>query len=69
MDFRYAVEIRSAGLLGPDYRKVVEHHGVAHVYNYWSYMLPLLEQHQHMEDCFTAPCTAPASSDTAQDAL
>ncbi|MDF0677462.1 MAG: DUF72 domain-containing protein [Nitrospira sp.] len=36
-DFRYAVEIRNAGLLGPDYRKVLESHGVAHVYNHWSY--------------------------------
>jgi hypothetical protein len=30
-DFRYAVEIRNATLLGPDYRKVLESHGVAHV--------------------------------------
>jgi uncharacterized protein YecE (DUF72 family) len=37
-DFRYAVEIRNAGLLDPNYRKLLEHHGVAHVYNYWSYM-------------------------------
>jgi uncharacterized protein YecE (DUF72 family) len=44
-DFRYAVEIRNAGLLGSDYRKVLEHHGVAHAYNHWSYMPPLREQH------------------------
>ncbi len=56
-DFRYAVEIRNAGLLGPDYRKVLEHHGVAHVYNHWSYMPALREQHQRMEDYFTAPFT------------
>lgn len=56
-DFRYAVEIRNAGLLGPDYHKVLEHHDVAHVYNYWSYMPPLREQHHRMEDCFTAPFT------------
>ncbi|MBS0160755.1 MAG: DUF72 domain-containing protein [Nitrospira sp.] len=55
--FRYAVEIRNAGLLGPDYRKVLEHHGVAHVYNHWSYMPPLREQHQRMEEQFTAPFT------------
>ena len=54
-DFRYAVEIRNAGLLGPDYRKVLESHGVAHVYNHWSYMPPLLHQHNRMEKCFTAP--------------
>jgi hypothetical protein len=35
-DFRYAVEICNAGLLGPEYRKVLENHEVAHVYNHWS---------------------------------
>ncbi|UVT18302.1 MAG: DUF72 domain-containing protein (plasmid) [Nitrospira sp.] len=49
--------MRNAGLLGPDYRKVLEHHGIAHVYNHWSYMPSLPEQHQRMEDCFTAPFT------------
>jgi uncharacterized protein YecE (DUF72 family) len=48
-DFRYAVEIRNAGLLGPDYRTVLEKHGVTHVYNHWSYVLSLAEQHQRME--------------------
>jgi uncharacterized protein YecE (DUF72 family) len=47
-DFRYAVEIRNAGLLGPEYYKVLETHGVAHVYNHWSYMPPLAEQHTRM---------------------
>ncbi|MCS6303791.1 MAG: DUF72 domain-containing protein [Nitrospira sp.] len=56
-DFRYAVEIRNAGLLGPDYRKVLESHGVAHVYNHWSYMPALLHQHKRMEERFTAPFT------------
>lgn len=51
------MEIRNAGLLGPDYRKVLEHHGVAHVYNHWSYMPPLREQHQRMEERFTAAFT------------
>src|SRR5215469_7463727 len=55
-DFRYAVEIRNAGLLGADYHKVLEMHGVAHVYNHWSYMPPLAEQHKRMET-FTAPFT------------
>lgn len=55
-DFWYAVEIRNAGLLSPDYRKVLEKHGVAHVYNHWSWMPPLAEQHQRMEP-FTAPFT------------
>jgi uncharacterized protein YecE (DUF72 family) len=55
-DFRYAVEIRNAGLLGAEYHKVLETHGVAHVYNHWSYMPPLAEQHKRMET-FTAPFT------------
>lgn len=46
--FRYAVEIRNADLLGPDYRQVLETHGVGHVYNYWSYMPPLAELHKLM---------------------
>jgi hypothetical protein len=33
---------------------MLEAHGVAHVYNHWSYMPALAEQHQHMER-FTAP--------------
>jgi uncharacterized protein YecE (DUF72 family) len=55
-DFRYAVEIRNPGLLDPEYRTVLENHGVAHVYNHWSYMPPLAEQNQRMER-FTAPFT------------
>lgn len=55
-DFRYAVEIRNAGLLGPEYHKVLETHGVSHVYNHWSYMPPLVEQHNRMGS-FTAPFT------------
>jgi uncharacterized protein YecE (DUF72 family) len=56
-DFRYAVEIRNAGLIGPEYRKVLASHGVAHVYNHWSYMPSLLEQHRRMGDRFTASFT------------
>jgi uncharacterized protein YecE (DUF72 family) len=55
-DFRYAVEIRNAGLLGPLYQDVLARHGVAHVYNHWSYMPSLLHQHQRM-GTFTAPFT------------
>jgi len=55
-DFRYAVEIRNAGLLGPLYRDILAQHGIAHVYNHWSYMPPLAEQHKGMET-FTAPFT------------
>jgi uncharacterized protein YecE (DUF72 family) len=55
-DFRYAVEIRNASLLGTEYQRVLETHGVAHVYNHWSYMPSLAEQHQRMGR-FTAPFT------------
>ncbi|MGZ8384170.1 MAG: DUF72 domain-containing protein, partial [Nitrospira sp.] len=55
-DFRYAVEIRNAGLLGPAYHQLLERHSVAHVYNHWCYMPSLAEQHQRMEP-FTAPFT------------
>ena len=55
-DFRYAVEIRNAGLLGTEYRKVLETYSVAHVYNHWSYMPPLADQYNQMGS-FTAPFT------------
>ncbi|MBC7840468.1 MAG: DUF72 domain-containing protein [Nitrospiraceae bacterium] len=55
-DFSYAVEIRNPGLIGPEYQKILEHHGVAHVYNHWSYMPSLAEQHTRMGR-FTAPFT------------
>ena len=53
-DFWYVVEIRNAGLLGPDYCQVLENHEVAHLYNHWPYMPPLREQRHRMER-FTAP--------------
>lgn len=52
-DFRCAVEIRGAGLLGPEYRQVLKQHGEVHVHNHWSYMLPLTEPHERMKR-FTA---------------
>lgn len=55
-DYRYAVEVRNGGLLGPAYRKVLETHGVAHVYNHWTSMPPLAQQHERM-DRFTAAFT------------
>ncbi|MGC3975895.1 MAG: DUF72 domain-containing protein [Nitrospira sp.] len=55
-DFRYAVEIRNAGLLGQRYQDMLKAHGIAHVYNHWCYMPPLAEQHERM-GAFTAPFT------------
>jgi len=43
-------------LLGADYHKVFEVHGVALVYNHWFYLPRLAEQHKRMET-FTAPST------------
>ncbi|MGE0471453.1 MAG: DUF72 domain-containing protein [Nitrospira sp.] len=40
-----------------EYRKVLASHGVAHVYNHWSYMPSLLEQHRRIDESFTAPFT------------
>ena len=55
-DFSYAVEIRNTGLLGSEYQKILTTHGVAHVYNQWSYMPSLAEQQTRMRT-FTAPFT------------
>ena len=51
----YATEIRNPTLLGPRYRDILQAHGVAHVYNHWSYMPPLAEQHRLLGEQFTAP--------------
>lgn len=40
----YAVEIRNANWLHPDYFAMLASHGVAHVYNQWTRMPPVLEQ-------------------------
>jgi len=55
-DFRYAVEIRNPGLLGERYAHMLATHGVAHVYNHWTVMPRLAEQHQRMQ-MFTATFT------------
>ena len=55
-DFRYAVEVRNPGLLGMSYLQVLSRHGVAHVYNHWSFMPLLAEQHAKMQG-FTAVFT------------
>jgi|SRR6185437_348639 len=67
-EFQYAGEIRNTGSPGPVHRQVLERHGVAHVYNHWSYMPSLADQHQCME-AFTAPFTVPASAHTIEDIL
>ena len=48
-DFRYEVEIQNPGLLGMPYCLMLSRHGVAHVYNHWSGMPTLAEQHTRMQ--------------------
>ncbi len=36
--FDYAVELRDARLLTPEYREIIGRYGVAHTYNYWTAM-------------------------------
>jgi uncharacterized protein YecE (DUF72 family) len=57
-DFRYAVEVRIPTLLDFTYLQVLSRHGVAHVYNHWSSIPPLAEQHTQMQG-FTAIFTVP----------
>lgn len=53
-DFRYSVEIRNPAILGSEYRRILENHGVSHVYNHWTYMPDLAEQHRRLGGTFTA---------------
>ncbi|MEO6110609.1 MAG: DUF72 domain-containing protein, partial [Nitrospiraceae bacterium] len=55
-EIRYAVEVRNPTLLGVQYAQMLARHGVAHVYNHWSHMPPLAEQHTRMQG-FTAAFT------------
>jgi uncharacterized protein YecE (DUF72 family) len=43
-DFRYAVEVRNAEFLAPDYFSCLRNHRVAHVYNAWTRMPELRQQ-------------------------
>lgn len=55
-DFRYAVEIRNQEFLSPSYFACLRRHGVAHVFNAWTWMPELSEQMQ-MPEVFTADFT------------
>jgi uncharacterized protein YecE (DUF72 family) len=54
-DYKYAVEVRQSTLLGRDYSAILKTHGVAHIYNHWTHMPSLSEQHRRMQERFTAP--------------
>ncbi len=53
----YAVEVRTPAILGPRYRDILQAHGVAHIYNHWTAMPPLSDQHRTLNGTFTAPFT------------
>jgi len=53
----YATEVRNPAILGPRYHDILRAHAVAHVYNHWTAMPPLSEQHQKLAGTFTAPFT------------
>jgi uncharacterized protein YecE (DUF72 family) len=55
-DFRYAVEIRNPEFLRELYLETLREHGVAHVFNSWTHMPPLLEQLERF-DAFTSNFT------------
>ncbi len=46
-DFQYSVEIRNKNFLAPSYFEALRRHGVAHVFNHWSYMPSISEQLKH----------------------
>lgn len=51
---QYATEIRNPAVLGSRYLNILRTHGMSHVYNHWTAMPPLSEQHRRLEDTFTA---------------
>jgi uncharacterized protein YecE (DUF72 family) len=52
--FKYAVEVRNPAVIGPDYSRILEAHGVSHVYNHLYGMPTLEQQHQKLAQRFTA---------------
>jgi uncharacterized protein YecE (DUF72 family) len=56
--YEYAIEVRNPRImLDSNYRAILKAHGAAHVYNHYTAMPSLLEQHKTMEDSFTASFT------------
>lgn len=52
--FKYAVEVRNPAVIGPEYSRILEAHGVSHVYNHLYGMPTLEQQHRKLEQRFTA---------------
>lgn len=53
--YEYAVEVRNPAVLGSDYRTILAGHGVSHVYNYLYAMPSLQNQHEKLDEQFSAP--------------
>ncbi len=51
----YAVEVRNPAVLNSRYREILHAHRVAHTYNHWTGMPPLLTQHRLLNERFPAP--------------
>ena len=56
-DYEYAVEVRNPRVIGPHYRAILQAHGAAHVYDHYTALPSLLEQHAAMRDTFRADFT------------
>ncbi len=54
-EWEYAIEVRHERLVTREYRSILSTHGVAHVYNHWTHMPGLWEQHGLMDETLTAP--------------
>ncbi|MDE3042672.1 MAG: DUF72 domain-containing protein [Nitrospirota bacterium] len=52
---QYATEVRNPAILGSRYLNILRTHQVSHVYNHWTAMPPLSDQHRLLEQTFTAP--------------
>ena len=54
-EWEYAVEVRDEHLLTHSYHAMLVAHGIAHVYNHWTDMPSLADQHRMLGAMFTAP--------------
>ena len=52
--FTYAIEVRNPAVIGPEYRRILEAHRVSHVYNHLYGMPTLMQQHDKLEQRFSA---------------
>src|SRR6185436_7473080 len=52
---QYATEVRNPAILGSRYLNILRTHQVSHVYNHWTAMPALSEQHRLLRQTFTAP--------------